>query len=140
MSESLDASTMRKLAEVPLALRWRDLDALNHVNNATYLTYLEEARLYWLSRLAADWNSDAARPLLVATHLNFRRQLRWPGEIVVQLFAERLGTTSLTLAYRIVDRGDGDIVYCDGNCVMLWSDAATGRPVPLPVVIRAACG
>ena len=130
---------MRKLADVPLTLRWRDLDAFNHVNNSTYLTYLEEARLHWLSRIAADWDRGDVTPLLAATHLNYRRQLKWPGEINVQLFAERLGNTSLTLAYRIVEHDDDAVVYCDGNCVMLWSDPATGRPVPLPAAIRAAC-
>jgi acyl-CoA thioester hydrolase len=130
---------MRKLADVPITLRWRDLDAFNHVNNSTYMTYLEEARLHWLSRLVENWDRGAETPILAATHLNFRRQMNWPGNIVVQLYCERTGNTSLTIAHRIVDAKDEGVVYLDGNVVMVWIDPATGRPVPLPDVIRDAC-
>jgi acyl-CoA thioester hydrolase len=130
---------MRKLADVPITLRWRDLDAFSHVNNSTFMTYLEEARLHWLSRLVENWDRGTVTPLLAATHLNFRRQLTWPGEVVVQLFCERVGNTSLTMAHRIVDAKDQSIVYLDGNVVMVWIAPATGRPVPLPDVIHAAC-
>ena len=136
---SVPESAMRKLADVPMTLRWRDLDAFSHVNNSTFMTYLEEARLHWLSRLVENWDHGTATPLLAATHLNFRRQLTWPGEIVVQLFCERVGNTSLTMAHRIVDANDETIVYLDGNVVMVWIAPATGRPVPLPDVIRTAC-
>ena len=42
------APSPRVLIRVPLAVRWRDLDAFNHVNNSKYLSYLEEARLQWM--------------------------------------------------------------------------------------------
>ena len=133
------SNAMRRLAEVPIPIRWRDTDAFGHVNNSTFLTYLEEARLHWLAQLAADWDRGAATPIMAATHLNYRRQLGWPGEIVVQLFCERVGNTSLTIAHRIVDAKDEAILYLDGNVVMVWIDPASGRPVPLPAMIRAAC-
>ena len=68
-----------------------------------------------------------------------RFSFNWPGRIVVELYCERLGNTSLTIAHRIVDAGDASIVYLDGNVVMVWIDPASGRPVPLPQVIRNAC-
>jgi len=135
----LSPTSMRKLADVPITLRWRDLDAFNHVNNSTYMTYLEEARLHWLSRLVDNWDRGAETPILAASNLNFRRQMNWPGSIVVQLFCERAGNSSLTIAHRIVDATEEGIVYLDGNVVMVWIDPATGRPVALPGFIRAAC-
>ncbi|MGO4780308.1 acyl-CoA thioesterase, partial [Lysobacter sp. 2RAB21] len=36
------------LIRIPLSVRWRDLDAFNHVNNSQFLSYLEEARLRWM--------------------------------------------------------------------------------------------
>lgn len=139
MSVHASVTAMRKLAEVPITLRWRDLDAFNHVNNSTFLTYLEEARIRWLAQLFECWDRGAAAPIMAATQLNYRRQLGWPGEILVQLFCERLGNTSLTIAHRIVDAKDGTVVYLDGNVVMVWVDPANARPVPLPNEIRAAC-
>jgi len=45
----------------------------------------------------------------------------------------------VTLAHRIVDASDHDLLYSDGQSVMVWVDPATGKPVPLPEVIRKAC-
>jgi acyl-CoA thioester hydrolase len=135
MSESAEPQL---LARVPVSVRWRDLDAFNHVNNSTFLTYLEEARLVWLSRLDGGWISESLKPVLAATQVNFRQQIQWPGEIVVELYCERLGTSSLTISHRIVSP-NGEHLHSDGNVVMVWIDTASGRSVPLPDVIRAVC-
>lgn len=130
----------RKVAETALALRWGDQDAFNHVNNATYLRYIEEARVRWLADVDARWDrGDDSKPIMAAVHANYRRPLTWPGEIVVQLFCERLGTRSITLAHRIVDASDESVLYMDGNVVMVWIDPVTGKSVALPDAIRKAC-
>ena len=130
----------RKVAETMLALRWGDQDAFNHVNNAMYLRYIEEARVRWLADAAGDWDRSAiSQPIMAAVHANYRRPLTWPGKIVVQLFCERLGTRSITLAHRIVDASDESVLYMDGNVVMVWIDPATGKSVALPDAIRKAC-
>ena len=57
----------------------------------------------------------------------------------VELFAERVGTKSLTLGHRIASATQDDVVYADGSTVLVWVDAA-GASVPLPPAIRRACG
>ena len=121
-----------------LGVRWRDLDAFNHVNNSNYLTYLEEARLQWLSHVPGPWFDEHAMPVMAASQVNYRRPIAWPAQLQVQLFCERMGNTSMTLAHRVVDAERSDTLYCDGNVVMVWMDPATGKPVPLPEAIRAA--
>ncbi|MDR3388357.1 MAG: thioesterase family protein [Rudaea sp.] len=127
------------LIDVPIALRWRDLDAFNHVNNSTFMTYLEEARLLWFSRLDGSWLTDSHAPVVAAININYRAQLAWPRQISVQLHCERLGTTSLTLSHRIVDAADRGKTYSDGNVVLVWIEPSSGKPVPLPEAIRRAC-
>ena len=130
----------RKVAETALALRWGDQDAFNHVNNATYLRYIEEARVRWLAEIAGDWDRNtASAPIMAAVQANYRRPMTWPGEIVVQLFCERLGNRSVTLAHRIVDANDASVLYMDGNVVMVWIDPATGKSMELPQEVRRAC-
>lgn len=133
-------TAMRKLYELRMPVRWGDHDALNHVNNAMYLRYIEEARVRWIAELIPNWDrgGDCA-PIMAAIHANYRRPLQWPADILVQLFCERLGTTSLTIAHRIVDAADSQVLYLDGNVVMVWIDPASGKPVPLPAAIRSAC-
>ncbi len=121
-----------------IAVRWRDLDAFNHVNNSNYLTYLEESRLQWLSHVPGPWFDESAMPVLAASEINYRRPIAWPAALRVELYCERLGNSSLTLAHRIVDAADADSLYSDGRVVMVWMDPASGKPVPLPAAIREA--
>ncbi|MGH8160167.1 MAG: acyl-CoA thioesterase [Rhodanobacter sp.] len=120
-----------------LGVRWRDLDAFNHVNNANYLTYLEEARLQWLQHVR-DWFNETSMPVLAASTLNYRQSIAWPASLHVELRCERLGNSSMTLAHRIVDADDSRRLYCGGHVVMVWMNPATGKPVPLPPAIRLA--
>jgi acyl-CoA thioester hydrolase len=120
-----------------IEVRWRDLDAFNHVNNANYFTYLEEARLQWL-RQVRDWFDAQSIPVMAASELNYRLPIEWPAQLEVQLVCERLGNSSLTLGHRIVDAADTNRLYCDGRVVMVWMNPATGKPVPLPLTIREA--
>jgi len=130
---------MPLLASLTVPVRWRDLDAFNHVNNSTYLTYIEDTRLHWMASLPGEWMNNEHSPLLAAVHVNYRRAANWPSTVVVELYCERLGNTSVTLAHRIVDADDRDVLYSDGYSVMVWVDPATGKPVPLPQVIRSGC-
>ena len=125
------------LFRMPIALRWRDLDAFNHVNNSNFMTYLEEARIRWFESLDEEWVTDRTAPLLAAVQINYRVPIPYPSGVVVELFAERTGNTSVTIAHRIVS-GDGTILYADGHVVMVWIDRASGRPTPLPDAVRRA--
>ncbi|HEX7340393.1 MAG TPA: thioesterase family protein [Rhodanobacteraceae bacterium] len=131
-------TTPAVLIRAPIAIRWRDLDAFNHVNNSNYLTYLEEARLQWLKHVPEPWFDEHMMPVLAASHINYRRPIAWPAEIVIELTCERVGTSSLTVGHRIVDANDADCLYSDGNVVLVWMDIAAGKPVPLPDSIRHA--
>jgi acyl-CoA thioester hydrolase len=133
------ATAARTLARVPLAVRWGDLDAFNHVNNATFLVYAQEARLAWLAGVEGTWFDATMMPVVAAAQVNYRRQLAWPATVEVELAVVRLGRSSLTIAHRILDAGDAACVYADGEVVMVWVDPASGASVPLPEAIRRAC-
>lgn len=128
----------RVVFETVLEVRWRDLDAFNHVNNASYLGYIEEARVRWFKSLSQDWAGETAAPIMAAVAVNYRRPINWPETVRVELFAERIGGKSLTLGHRIVAAGDETTLYCDGHTVLVWVDRG-GQSVPLPENVRAAC-
>lgn len=127
------------LIRVPMAVRWRDLDAFNHVNNSQYLSYLEEARLQWMLTVPGQGLDDHVAPVVAAANLNYRRPIEWPNEVMIELSVERLGNTSLSIGHRIVARDDASVLFCDGNVVMVWIDRDTGSAAPLPVAVRDAC-
>ena len=117
-----------------LAPRWRDLDAFNHVNNSNFLTYLEEARIQWFASLRKPWVTADTAPLLAAAHINYKAPVPYPSELVVELLAEKVGSTSVTIGHRIVDASG--LLHADGYVVMVWIDRASGKPVPLPELVR----
>jgi acyl-CoA thioester hydrolase len=140
-AEAADASTpaWSPMARVPLDVRWGDLDAFNHVNNAAFLVYVQEARLAWLAKIDGVWLDATMMPVVAAVQMNYRRQLAWPARIVIELATTRVGHSSLTIAHRIVAADDAEVLYADGTVAIVWIDPASGRSVPLPAAIRSAC-
>lgn len=127
------------LFRMPLQLRWRDLDAFDHVNNASFLTFVEEARIRWFESLDRPWITSELAPLLAAVQMNYRRPIPYPAALAVELTCARIGNTSLTIGHRVIDAANGG-VFADGDVVMVWIDRASGRPVPLPGFLREAAG
>lgn len=121
---------------MPIPLRWSDLDAFNHVNNARYLTFIEQARIEWLEGLDEPWVTDDYGPVLAQTLLNYKLPIEYPASVFVELFTERLGTSSVTLGHRIV-AADGTL-HCDGHAVVVWIDRRSGKSRPLPEGVRRA--
>ena len=120
----------------PVELRWRDLDAFNHVNNSNYLTFLEEARIRWFATLGEDWLTEEFAPVIASVVLNYKRPIEYPSKVSVELFTAGLGTSSVTIGHRIVD--DDGRLYCDGQVVAVWVSRKTGKPTALPEGVRRA--
>lgn len=127
---------MSDVFRVPLTLRWSDLDAFNHVNNACYLTFIEQARIEWLETMDEPWVTAAYGPVLAQTLLNYKLPIEYPASIFVELFVTKLGNSSVTLGHRIV-AADGTL-HCDGHAVVVWVDRSSGKPTPLPAGVRRA--
>lgn len=121
-----------------LDIRWGDLDAYDHVNNATYLTLIEEARLQWFRTFEGGWRTAVAEPVVARTEVNYRRALHHPARVRVELRVEKIGRTSMAVSHRIVDALAPDVLHSDGLTVVVWVDPAGSRPVPLPDNVRRA--
>lgn len=132
-------SEHKVLARVPISVRWRDMDSMGHVNNAKYISYLEEARVRWMLGVQGVSMTDPIAPMVAATNVNYKRPLVWPNDIVVELLVERLGSSSITIGHRIVDQKDDAVLYSDGNVVVVWIDTQTGKSAALPDAVRSAC-
>ena len=126
------------LARVPISVRWRDMDSMGHVNNAKYISYLEEARVRWMLGVEGVAMTDRIAPVVAATNVNYKRPLVWPNDILVELFVERLGSSSVTIGHRILDQKDEGVLYSDGNVAVVWIDTQTGKSASLPDAVRAA--
>jgi acyl-CoA thioester hydrolase len=110
-------------------VRFRDLDPMGHVNNAVFLTYLEQARNAFfeqqgLSIAIADMNMVVAR-----VEIDFRAPVRLGQEVEVAVRATRFGTKSFDLDYELTV--DGEIV-AEAKTVQVAYDYGRGEPIAIP--------
>ena len=131
--------------KVPIQVRWRDLDALGHVNNAVYLTYFELARLgYIRALLGADAEIDPQTLLpvdfqfiLAEVTCQYRSPATLRDRLVVTIWVSQVGRKSFVFEYRITDEATGRLI-AEGCSTQVWYDYAAGesRTVPTQIVTR----
>jgi acyl-CoA thioester hydrolase len=119
-----------------IEVRWRDVDALRHVNNAVYATYLEECRDGWLEQVLGDdgamWDYVLAR-----VAIDFRSEVGLDEEAVLgRVTLARIGTSSLTL-HEEIRKLDGTLA-AEAESVIVARDRDTGRSRPLTDEERTA--
>jgi acyl-CoA thioester hydrolase len=125
-----------------LEVRFRDCDPMGHVNNAVYLTYLEQARFaHW----RALWGFGGEGPrtdepgvILARAEIDYHRPARYGDQLEVRISVASIGRSSFTYEYEVIDQSS--MVVADARTVQVMYDYASGRPVPIPDGIRALLG
>ena len=100
-------------------VRFRDLDGMGHVNNAVFLTYMESARIAFLSSLGAE--------------VDFRSPVAFGEDVEVGVRTLRVGTKSFELEYEV--RAGGRIA-AEGKSVLVGYDYERGASVEIPAEWR----
>jgi acyl-CoA thioester hydrolase len=114
-----------------VTVRWRDTDALGHVNHVVFLTYLEEARDAFYAQILR------AEPIYVVVRLeiDLRAEVRHEDrQVIVDIAVEQLGTTSLTTRESI--RTSAGQVVAEARVITVRWDQETRRPVPFSAAER----
>lgn len=121
--------------EKRIEIRWRDLDAYEHVNQAVYLTYLEEVLDDWLrSVLGGMWHYVAAH-----VSIDYRAELRLEDRHAVgTVRLEQVGTKSVTARAEI--RAPDGRLAAEAELVVVARDPETGESRALTADERAAFG
>jgi YbgC/YbaW family acyl-CoA thioester hydrolase len=119
-----------------IEIRWRDLDAYRHVNNAVYATYLEECRDEWLERTLGE-AGDPWDYVLARVAIDFRRELTQADEVVlVSCRLVRVGRSSLATREEIRTEDGG--LAAEAEAVLVARDRERGGSRPLGPAERAA--
>ncbi|MEM1125191.1 MAG: thioesterase family protein [Bacteroidota bacterium] len=118
-----------------LEVRWGDMDAFGHVNNSTYFTYFEQARIAWLGTLPEGDLGGSHGPVVAQAACTYKRPVRYPATLQIEVRVGALGRSRLPTTY--VVRHDKAVV-ATGEALLVWVDLNTGRPRSLPDAIRTA--
>ncbi len=118
----------------PIQVRWGDLDALAHVNNAVYLTYTEQARISYFRDLALWSGSTSDSGLIMArVTMDFKLPLFADDQVRVLTRIGRMGNRSMEVHNLIVRTKDGaDEIVTAAAIVVVAFDYATNTSIPIP--------
>jgi acyl-CoA thioester hydrolase len=113
-------------------VRFNDCDAFGHVNNALYLTYLEQARIAFLQRLGLFGRPESTAEMsmiLARCEIDFRAPTTVGDEIEIGVRPARFGTKSFDLDYEL--RSGGRLI-AEAKTVLVAFDYTQNRPIELP--------
>ncbi|MFP8891346.1 acyl-CoA thioesterase [Natrialbaceae archaeon A-CW2] len=119
---------------VDVQVRYQDLDTLQHVNNAVYVTYFEMARTSYLDAIL-DIPVDSFAFVVASLSIDFERPVTMGDDVVASVAVTELGTSSWTMAYEI---RANDEVAATGETTLVFVDPETKRPTEIPAEVRAA--
>ena len=113
--------------ETPIQLRFRDMDAMGHVNNAVFATYLEYARYDWY-RARFGVGELADFPFILARiEIDYRRPITPNAQPVVAIWVASIGKSSWTFGYRIFEASDTEVTYADATSVQVAYNYREGK-------------
>jgi len=111
-----------------VAVRYRDLDTMGHVNNAVYASYFEQARVAYFDEVL-DVPLRDIESVLASLDVDFRRPVEIDHDVTVAVRVAELGETSLTMEYEV--RADGGVA-ATGETVQVAVDTETKSSKPIP--------
>lgn len=119
-----------------LKVRWGDMDAFGHVNNTVYFRYMEQTRIDWLETGLPGMVADGEGPVIVNASCNYRRQLKYPADLEVRMYAGAPGRSSVETTYEIRRIDQPEILYADGSAKIVWVNFEQEKSVSLPEALR----
>ena len=120
---------------VPVHRRYSDLDPLGHVNNVVFHDYLQEARVGMIGDLRLVKGGGRAQVVVTQEITHRKPLLLHPEPVMIETWVQRIGGSSYTLGYRIIDE-HGDVA-ATASTVLAVIDEESGSPVRIPAELRA---
>ena len=124
-----------KLHSMKFPLRWGEMDALGHINNAQYLRYFEESRIVWGESLDMHLDGKGEGMILLKASVTYKKQLTYPGNIDVALFAGEIGRSSFHLLNSLTVEGYSTPAAI-GDFVIVWFDYRSDKSLAIPDWLR----
>ncbi len=126
MSEQIKSTSL----SVPIELRFADLDAYGHVNNATYFTLMETARIKLFHDHFIESMNQGLLFLVAKAQCEYKLPIGLKDRVVVSLEIARVGNTSFDIEYEL--HNDSGNTFARGSTLMVCYDGKAKKPVSIP--------
>jgi len=120
-----------------LEVRFRDIDAFRHVNNAAFFTYIEQARIRYLIDTLHLEAVERLPMILAAVQIDFRSPILFGQEVEIGTRVDWIGNTSFSMSHALHAAGR---LVAEAHTVLVAYDYGTERPIPVPNDWRTAFG
>jgi acyl-CoA thioester hydrolase len=119
--------------KTPVEIRFVDVDVFGHVNNANYLTYIEQARVEYFNQIVGwdyDWSKEGI--ILARAEINFINPIHFRDKIFAFAKCSRMGNKSFDLQYHLIKVNDEkEILMADCTTVMVAFDYMNKKSIPV---------
>lgn len=123
------------MIELEIKVRVSETDALGHINNASYFTYLEDARIDFLEKLGIYIKDESSTFMLVSTKCDFISQGYFGQILQIKTEVRSIGTKSITLVSDIIEKASG-IVIAKGEATIVYFDLVDEETREVPESIK----
>jgi acyl-CoA thioester hydrolase len=122
--------------EMQIPIRWGDMDAMGHLNNASYFRYLETIRIDWFRAIGCIPDPQGEGPVIVNAFCNFYKQLEYPGDVLLKMYASEPARTTFE-TWGTMERVDRPgVIHAAGGATTIWVNFPSQKAVALPGWIR----
>ena len=134
----IDIPEKKKLVfEMTIPIRWGDMDAMGHINNAVYFRYMETARIDWFRSIGCVPDAQGEGPVIVNAFCNFYRQFEYPDEVLLKMYVSDPGRTTFESWATMEKVAEPGVVCAAGGATTIWVNFPQQKAVGLPDWIRA---
>jgi acyl-CoA thioester hydrolase len=122
----------------PIEVRYGDLDAQGHLNNAKYLTYFETGRINYFTHLGLFTPGQSFMDvgvIMAETRITFHAAVEYGTPVKVGVRTSKMGGKSMTVDQNIVHAETGEML-ASGYVILVAYDYHTRRSIPIPDVMR----
>jgi acyl-CoA thioester hydrolase len=119
-----------------LRIDWSEIDSLGHINNLAIMRYVQTARVNYLERLGlmASRTEVALDPVMASTSCQFKKQLFYPGNVVVHSRISHMKTTSFHMEHAVFN--DAGELVAEASDVLVMFDFRRNVKQPIPALLR----
>ena len=134
----IEIPEVKKLVfEMQIPIRWGDMDAMNHVNNTSYFRYMETCRIDWMRSIGCQPDPQGEGPVIVNAFCNFYRQLEYPGDVLIKMYASDPGRSTFETWATMARTDQPEVIYAAGGATSIWVNFPAQKAKTLPDWLRA---
>ncbi len=125
-----------KIFSTNIEVRFRDLDALGHVNNAVFLTYFEEGRKKFSQKYFEVSDPSDFRFIMAHIRCDYLKPVMFIDKVTLQMWVKDIGIKSFAFEYKLIHQSDESIVYATGESVQVCYDYKKNQSIVVPDEMR----